>query len=158
MTIVILREDLIGHAQPKTPVMLDYKTHSENDSMYNTPPTYGIYIAGLVFQWIKQQGGLAAMEKRNREKAEVLYAYLDQSRFFVSPVAQSDRSLMNIPFTLKKSELDDEFIKGAKARGMVQLKGHRSVGGMRASVYNAMPIEGVKTLVEYMKEFEARHG
>ncbi len=158
LTIVILREDLIGHAQPKTPVMLDYKTHSENDSMYNTPPTYGIYIAGLVFQWIKQQGGLAAMEKRNREKAEVLYAYLDQSRFFVSPVAQSDRSLMNIPFTLKKSELDDEFIKGAKARGMVQLKGHRSVGGMRASVYNAMPIEGVKTLVEYMKEFEARHG
>ncbi len=158
LTIVILREDLIGHAQSKTPVMLDYKTHSENDSMYNTPPTYGIYIAGLVFQWIKQQGGLAAMEKRNREKAAVLYAYLDQSQFFVSPVAQSDRSLMNIPFTLKKPEFDDEFIKGAKARGMVQLKGHRSVGGMRASIYNAMPIEGVRALVDYMKEFEAKHG
>ncbi|MBE7422504.1 MAG: 3-phosphoserine/phosphohydroxythreonine transaminase [Zoogloeaceae bacterium] len=158
LTIVIVREDLIGQVLPKTPVMLDYKTHAENESMYNTPPTYGIYIAGLVFQWIKQNGGLAAMEKHNRDKAALLYAFLDQSRFFVSPVAKADRSLMNVPFTLKKAELDEEFLKGAKARGMIQLKGHRSVGGMRASIYNAMPVEGVKALVDYMKEFEAKHG
>ncbi|CAG0957550.1 phosphoserine aminotransferase [Rhodocyclaceae bacterium] len=158
LTIAILRDDLIGQVLPKTPVMLDYKTHAENESMYNTPPTYGIYIAGLVFQWIKQNGGLAAMEKRNREKAALLYAFLDQSNFFVSPVAQADRSLMNVPFTLKKAELDEEFLKGAKSRGMIQLKGHRSVGGMRASIYNAMPVEGVKALVGYMKEFEAKHG
>ena len=158
LTIAILRDDLIGQVLPKTPVMLDYKTHAENESMYNTPPTYGIYIAGLVFQWIKQNGGLAAMEKRNREKAALLYAFLDQSNFFVSPVAQADRSLMNVPFTLNKAELDEEFLKGAKSRGMIQLKGHRSVGGMRASIYNAMPVEGVKALVDYMKEFEAKHG
>jgi phosphoserine aminotransferase len=158
LTIVIVREDLIGQVLPKTPVMLDYKTHAENESMYNTPPTYGIYIAGLVFQWLKQQGGLAAMEKHNRDKAALLYAFLDQSKFFVSPVAKADRSLMNVPFTLKKAELDEEFLKGAKSRGMIQLKGHRSVGGMRASIYNAMPVEGVKALVDYMKEFEAKHG
>ena len=158
LTIAILRDDLIGQVLPKTPVMLDYKTHAENESMYNTPPTYGIYIAGLVFQWIKQNGGLAAMEKRNREKAALLYAFLDQSNFFVSPVAQADRSLMNVPFTLNKAELDEEFLKGAKSRGMIQLKGHRSVGGMRASIYNAMPVEGVKELVDYIKEFEAKHG
>ncbi|MBK9595169.1 MAG: 3-phosphoserine/phosphohydroxythreonine transaminase [Rhodocyclales bacterium] len=158
LTIAILRDDLIGQVLPKTPVMLDYKTHAENESMYNTPPTYGIYIAGLVFQWIKQNGGLAAMEKRNREKAALLYAFLDQSNFFVSPVAKADRSLMNVPFTLNKAELDEEFLKGAKSRGMIQLKGHRSVGGMRASIYNAMPVEGVKALVDYMKEFEAKHG
>ena len=158
LTIAILRDDLIGQVLPKTPVMLDYKTHAENESMYNTPPTYGIYIAGLVFQWIKQNGGLAAMEKRNREKAALLYAFLDQSNFFVSPVAKADRSLMNVPFTLNKAELDEEFLKGAKSRGMIQLKGHRSVGGMRASIYNAMPVEGVKALVGYMKEFEAKHG
>jgi len=156
LTIVIVREDLIGQALPKTPVMLDYKTHAENESMYNTPPTYGIYIAGLVFQWLKQQGGLAAMEKHNREKAALLYAFLDQSQFFVSPVAKADRSQMNVPFTLKKAELDEEFLKGAKARGMIQLKGHRSVGGMRASIYNAMPVDGVRALVDYMKEFEAK--
>ena len=158
LTIAILRDDLIGQVLPKTPVMLDYKTHAENESMYNTPPTYGIYIAGLVFQWIKQNGGLVAMEKRNREKAGQLYAFLDQSQFFVSPVAQADRSLMNVPFTLRKAEFDEEFLKGAKARGMIQLKGHRSVGGMRASIYNAMPAEGVRALVDYMKEFEAKHG
>ena len=158
LTIVIVREDLIGQVLPKTPVMLDYKTHAENESMYNTPPTYGIYIAGLVFEWLKQQGGLAAMEKHNRDKAALLYAFLDQSRFFVSPVAKADRSLMNVPFTLKKAELDEEFLKGAKSRGMIQLKGHRSVGGMRASIYNAMPVEGVRALVDYMKEFEAKHG
>ncbi len=158
LTIVIVREDLIGQVLPKTPVMLDYKTHAENESMYNTPPTYGIYIAGLVFQWLKRQGGLAAMEKHNREKAGLLYTFLDQSKVFVSPVARGDRSLMNVPFTLKNAELDEEFLKGAKARGMVQLKGHRSVGGMRASIYNAMPVEGVRALVDYMKEFEAKHG
>ncbi|MBE7459333.1 MAG: 3-phosphoserine/phosphohydroxythreonine transaminase [Zoogloeaceae bacterium] len=158
LTIIVVREDLIGQVLPKTPVMLDYKTHAENESMYNTPPTYGIYIAGLVFQWLKQQGGLAAMERHNRDKAALLYAFLDQSKFFVSPVAKADRSLMNVPFTLKKAELDEEFLKGAKSRGMIQLKGHRSVGGMRASIYNAMPVEGVKALVDYMKEFEAKHG
>ncbi len=158
LTIAIVRDDLIGHALPKTPVMLDYKTHADNESMYNTPPTYGIYIAGLVFQWIKRNGGLAAMHQRNQEKAALLYAFLDQSRFFVSPVAKADRSLMNVPFTLNKADLDDEFLKGAKTRGMIQLKGHRSVGGMRASIYNAMPLDGVRTLVNYMREFEAKHG
>ena len=158
LTIAIVRDDLIGQTLPKTPVMLDYKTHAENESMYNTPPTYGIYIAGLVFQWIKQNGGLSAMHQRNQEKAALLYAFLDQSQFFVSPVARADRSLMNVPFTLKKADLDEEFLKGAKSRSMIQLKGHRSVGGMRASIYNAMPVEGVRTLVDYMKEFEAKHG
>lgn len=158
LTIVIVREDLIGQVAPKTPLMLDYKTHADADSMHNTPPTYSIYIAGLVFQWLKRQGGLAGMEKRNIEKAGLLYDLLDSSDFFLSPVRKQDRSRMNVPFTLKNPELDDEFLKGAKANSMVQLKGHRSVGGMRASIYNAMPIEGVKALVAYMKEFEAKHG
>ncbi|MFZ5510925.1 MAG: 3-phosphoserine/phosphohydroxythreonine transaminase [Pseudomonadota bacterium] len=158
LTIVIVREDLIGKAAPKTPLMLDYKTHADNDSMYNTPPTYAVYIAGLVFQWLKRNGGLAAMEKRNIEKAALLYDYLDRSQFFLSPVRARDRSRMNVPFTLRNAQLDEEFLKGAKARGMVQLKGHRSVGGMRASIYNAMPVEGVRALVDYMKEFEAKHG
>jgi len=158
LTIVIVRDDLIGKGTPTPPTMLDYKTHAENESMYNTPPTYGIYIAGLVFQWLKKQGGLAAMEKKNIEKASLLYDFLDQSKFFQNPVRPQDRSRMNVPFTLKNAELDDEFLKGAKARGMVQLKGHRSVGGMRASIYNAMSIDGVRTLVEYMQEFEKNHG
>ncbi len=154
LTIVIVREDLIGNPLAGIPTMLDYKIHADNESMYNTPPTYGIYIAGLVFKWLKQNGGLDAMEKKNIEKANVLYDYLDKSEFFVSPVAVDDRSRMNVPFTLKDASRDEEFLKGAKARNMVQLKGHRSVGGMRASIYNAMPIEGVRALVEYMKEFE----
>ncbi|MBI3141181.1 MAG: 3-phosphoserine/phosphohydroxythreonine transaminase [Rhodocyclales bacterium] len=158
LTIVVVREDLIGKGAPTPPTMLDYKTHAEADSMYNTPPTYGIYVAGLVFQWLKRNGGLEAMYKRNQEKAGLLYRLLDESRFFHSPVAKADRSLMNVPFTLKNAELDEEFLKGAKARSMIQLKGHRSVGGMRASIYNAMPVEGVKVLVDYMKEFEAKHG
>ncbi len=158
LAIVVVREDLIGGVAPKTPVMLDYKTHADNDSMYNTPPTYGIYVAGLVFKWLKKQGGLAAMEQRNLDKAKLLYDCLDESRFFANPVRIQDRSRMNVPFTLKNAELDESFLKGAKAHGMVQLKGHRSVGGMRASIYNAMPIEGVKQLVEYMKEFEKSHG
>ena len=158
LTIVIVRDDLIGKAQAKTPAMLDYKLHADNGSMYNTPPTYAIYVAGLVFKWLKGIGGLAAIEKKNIEKAALLYDFLDGSSFFKNPVRKEDRSRMNIPFTLKNPDLDDEFLKGAKSRGMIQLKGHRSVGGMRASIYNAMPIEGVKTLVEYMKEFEVKHG
>ena len=126
--------------------------------MYNTPPTYAIYIAGLVFQWLKAQGGLQAMAHHNRVKAGLLYDYLDASGFYSNPVAHEDRSLMNVPFKLKDPALDAAFLKGAEARGMLQLKGHRSVGGMRASIYNAMPIEGVKSLVTYMKEFEASHG
>ncbi|SMB28860.1 3-phosphoserine/phosphohydroxythreonine aminotransferase [Sterolibacterium denitrificans] len=158
LTIVIIRDDLIGKGNPAPSAMLDYKTHADNDSMYNTPPTYGIYIAGLVFQWLKKQGGLAAIEQKNIAKARLLYDFLDQSAFFKNPVRKEDRSRMNIPFTLANAELDDEFLKGAKARGMVQLKGHRSVGGMRASIYNAMPIEGVQALIDYMKEFETQHG
>ena len=158
LTLVIVREDLLGETVKGTPTMFDYKIAADNDSMYNTPPTYAIYIAGLVFKLLKSQGGLAAMEKANRAKAKLLYDFLDRSDFFVSPVAAENRSLMNVPFTLKNAGLDEEFLKTAKARGMVQLKGHRSVGGMRASIYNAMPIEGVKTLVELMQEFEKQHG
>ncbi|MGH8751016.1 MAG: 3-phosphoserine/phosphohydroxythreonine transaminase [Burkholderiales bacterium] len=158
LTIVIVREDLIGGAPPGTPALLDYKTYADNESMYNTPPAYAWYIAGLVFQWVKNNGGIAAMEKRNIEKAALLYDFLDNSGFFKNPVRKSDRSRMNVPFTLKDAALDEEFLKQAKARGMEQLKGHRSVGGMRASIYNAMPVEGVQALVEFMREFEAQHG
>jgi phosphoserine aminotransferase len=158
LTIVIVRDDLIGQAMPICPSAFDFKTVADNDSMYNTPPTYAIYIAGLVFQWIEDQGGLLAMAERNLAKARVLYDFLDASAFFKSPVQREARSLMNVPFKLANEALDAEFLKGAEARGMLQLKGHRSVGGMRASIYNAMPIEGVKTLVAYMREFEARHG
>jgi phosphoserine aminotransferase len=158
LTIVIVRDDLIGHSLPITPSAFDYKQQAENDSMYNTPPTYAIYIAGLVLQHVKAQGGMQAMEEHNRAKAALLYEFLDNSRFFSNNVAREDRSLMNVPFFLKDKALDEEFLKGAQARGMIQLKGHRSVGGMRASIYNAMPIEGVKALVAYMKEFEVAHG
>ena len=158
LTIVIVREDLLGQTVAGTPTMMDYQIQAENDSMYNTPPTYAIYIAGLVFKMLKAKGGLATMEKINRAKAKVLYDVLDASSFFLSPVARENRSLMNIPFTLKDATLDDEFLKGAKARGMAQLKGHKSVGGMRASIYNAMPIEGVQALADWMKEFEKLHG
>jgi phosphoserine aminotransferase len=158
LTIVIVRDDLVGHAQPKPPAMLDYKTHVDAESMYNTPPTYSIYIAGLVFQWLKKNGGVAAMEQKNIAKAKSLYDYLDTTDFYRNPVATSDRSRMNVPFTLKDAALDEEFLKGAKGRGMIQLKGHRSVGGMRASIYNAMPAEGVAALVDYMREFEKSHG
>jgi phosphoserine aminotransferase len=137
---------------------MDYKAQADADSMLNTPPSYSIYIAGLVFKWLKQQGGLPAVEKRNVEKAKLLYDFLDGSQFFRNPVAKEDRSRMNVPFTLKDAKLDEEFLKGAAKEGMVQLKGHRSVGGMRASIYNAMPIEGVQRLVEYMKQFENKHG
>jgi phosphoserine aminotransferase len=158
LTIVIVRDDLIGQTHPLTPSAFDYQQQAANDSMLNTPPTYAIYIAGLVFRWIKARGGLAAMAEHNRAKAALLYDYLDQSALYRNPVARADRSLMNVPFKLKDEALDDAFLKGAQAAGMVQLKGHRSVGGMRASLYNAMPVEGVQALVAYMKEFEARHG
>ena len=158
LTIVIVRDDLIGQAHPLTPSAFDYKLQADNDSMLNTPPTYAVYIAGLVFKWVKAQGGLAALAEHNRIKATVLYDYLDKSAFYSTPVARADRSFMNVPFRLKDEALDDAFLKGAAARGMVQLKGHRSVGGMRASIYNAMPVEGVRALVDYMKDFEAQHG
>jgi phosphoserine aminotransferase len=158
LTIVIVREDLIGRALPGMPSMLDYKMHADNNSMYNTPPAYALYMAGLNFEWLKEHGGIAAMEKRNIEKAKLLYDFLDNSRFFHNPVRKSDRSRMNVPFTLKNAALEEEFLNQARERGMVQLKGHRLVGGMRASIYNAMPIEGVQTLVGFMREFEEKHG
>jgi phosphoserine aminotransferase len=158
LTLVIVRDDLIGQALPITPSAFDYKTVADNDSMYNTPPTYAIYIAGLVFKWIEGRGGLAAMAELNRAKAAVLYDYLDRTAFYKNPVAREARSLMNVPFKLADEKLDAAFLKGAEERRMIQLKGHRSVGGMRASIYNAMPIEGVRALVAYMQEFEARHG
>ncbi|MGZ5787246.1 MAG: 3-phosphoserine/phosphohydroxythreonine transaminase [Ramlibacter sp.] len=158
VTVVIVRDELLGHALPITPTAFNYKLQADSDSMYNTPPTYAIYIVGLVCKYLKEQGGLKAMEAHNQAKAAILYDYLDNSAFYRNPVAREDRSLMNVPFKLKDESLDDAFLKGAQAKGMIQLKGHRSVGGMRASIYNAMPIEGVKALVAYMKEFEAQHG
>ncbi len=158
LTLVIVREDLIGHAIPHTPLVFDFKQQADNDSMYNTPPTYAIYIAGLVFKHLKALGGLKAIEEHNRIKAAVLYDYLDATTFYSNHVERNDRSLMNVPFKLKDESLDDAFLAGAQGRGMLQLKGHRSMGGMRASIYNAMPVEGVQSLVTYMREFEASHG
>lgn len=157
LTLVIVREDLLGQPLPGTPTLYDYQIHAKNDSMYNTPPTYAMYITGLVFAWLKKQGGLAAMEKINMTKANLLYDYLDSTDFYHCPVAVTNRSRMNVPFTLKDSALDGEFLKQAQHNGLLQLKGHRSVGGMRASIYNAMPVEGVATLVNFMKEFASRH-
>jgi phosphoserine aminotransferase len=154
LTIVIVRDDLIGETLAGTPTMLDYKVQADNDSMYNTPPTFAIYVAGLVFKLLKARGGLAEMEKVNIRKANLLYDYLDSTDFYRCPTAKENRSRMNIPFTLKNEALDEEFLKQAKGRGLVQLKGHRSVGGMRASIYNAMPEAGVQTLVDFMKDFE----
>ena len=158
LTMVIVREDLLGHALAITPSAFNYQLQAEADSMYNTPPTYAIYIAGLVFRHVKKMGGLAAMEAHNLAKAKVLYDFLDTSSFYRNPIAKEDRSLMNVPFWLNDESHNDAFLKGAEQRGMLQLKGHRSVGGMRASIYNAMPIAGVQALVQYMKEFESRHG
>lgn len=158
VVIVIIREDLITEdVLPGTPTMLKYKTHADNASLYNTPPAYGIYICGKVFKWLKKQGGLEAMKKRNEEKAAILYDYLDSSKMFKGTVVKKDRSLMNVPFVTGSDELNTKFIKEAKAAGFENLKGHRTVGGMRASIYNAMPIEGVKALVELMKKFEAEN-
>lgn len=156
LTVAIVREDLIGEAKASTPTMFMYSTHADNDSMFNTPPTYGIYLAGLVFDHLLQQGGVAAMEKINIQKAELLYSFLDQSSFYQCPTEVDSRSRMNVPFTLKDDSLDADFLAGAKEAGLVTLKGHRSVGGMRASIYNAMPIEGVQALVDYMRVFENR--
>ncbi|HYH43735.1 MAG TPA: 3-phosphoserine/phosphohydroxythreonine transaminase [Burkholderiales bacterium] len=158
LTIVVVRDDLVGHASDATPTVFDFKIQAENDSMYNTPPTYGIYIAGLVFQWLKALGGLSKMEEINVQKAKLLYDYLDATEFYGSPVAVQDRSRMNVPFTLKSDKLDKAFLEAAEARGLTQLKGHRSVGGMRASIYNAMPMAGVQALVAFMREFEREHG
>jgi phosphoserine aminotransferase len=158
LTIVIVREDLIGKAAKGTPSVMDYKLQADADSMLNTPATYSIYVAGLVFKWLKALGGLKEIERRNRAKAKLLYDAIDASGLYRNPVAAGDRSRMNVPFTLADAKLDDAFLKGAEARGMVQLKGHRSVGGMRASIYNAMPLAGVEQLAAYMKEFEATHG
>jgi len=154
LTIVIVRDDLIGTTIAGTPTMFDYKVHADNDSMYNTPATYGIYMAGLVFKWLKAKGGLAAMEKINIAKSALLYDYLDASDFYHSPIAVENRSRMNIPFTLKDASLDEAFLKQAQQNGLLQLKGHKLVGGMRASLYNAMPIEGVQVLISFMKQFE----
>ena len=154
VTIVIIRKDLLGNAMDITPTMLNYVTHAENGSMFNTPPCYSIYIAGLTFKWIKKMGGLEKMKELNEKKAKILYDFLDNSKLFKGTVVAEDRSLMNVPFITGNEELDAKFVKESKAAGFVNLKGHRSVGGMRASIYNAMPIEGVEKLVEFMKKFE----
>jgi phosphoserine aminotransferase len=158
LTLVIVRDELLGRALPITPSAFNWKEQAAAGSMLNTPATYGIYIAGLVFEWLLEQGGVAAIEQHNIAKAALLYDYLDTTRFFVNPVARSDRSRMNIPFHLHDPKLDADFLRGAEDHGMVQLKGHRVVGGMRASIYNAMPMEGVRALVSYMQEFERTHG
>lgn len=158
VVICIIREDLITEdVLSGTPTMLRYKIHADNNSLYNTPPAYGIYICGKVFQWLKKRGGLAAMKEYNEKKAKILYDFLDESKLFKGTVEKKDRSLMNVPFVTGDEELDAKFVKEAKAAGFENLKGHRSVGGMRASIYNAMPIEGVEKLVAFMKEFEARN-
>ena len=158
LTLVIVREDLLGHAPANLPTMLDYKVQADNGSMLNTPPTYAIYVAGLVFQWLKQQGGLAAMEQTNIAKAKLLYDAIDTSLLYHNPVDPACRSRMNVPFTLTKADLDERFIAEAKEQGIVSIKGHKMVGGMRASIYNAMPLQGVQVLVDFMREFERRHG
>ncbi|GAC1330215.1 MAG: 3-phosphoserine/phosphohydroxythreonine transaminase [Collimonas sp.] len=158
LTLVVVREDLLGHALPACPSAFNWKTVSDNDSMYNTPPTYAIYIAGLVFQWLKKQGGVAAMEQRNIAKAALLYDYLDSTDFYRTKIASNSRSRMNVPFFLADETLNEAFLNGAKENGLLQLKGHKSVGGMRASIYNAMPLAGVQALVAYMKEFEKQRG
>jgi len=159
VTLVVVREDLLGHALAICPSAFDYQTVADHHSMYNTPPTYGIYMAGLVFQWLKRQRegdltGIAAMEARNVAKARLLYDFIDQSAFYVNKVAENCRSRMNIPFFLRDESRNDAFLAGARERGLLQLKGHKSVGGMRASIYNAMPLAGVQALVSYMRDFE----
>lgn len=154
LTLVIVREDLLGQALPACPSAFDYQIVAENQSMFNTPPTYAIYMAGLIFQWLKKLGGVPAIEARNIAKAELLYGYIDRSQFYVNKVAPNCRSRMNVPFFLRDESRNEAFLAGARAAGLLQLKGHKSVGGMRASLYNAMPLEGVQALVAYMREFE----
>ncbi len=158
VTIVIVREDLLGRARPGTPSVFDYRAFAEAGSMLNTPPTFGWYVAGLVLQWLQRQGGLAVMAGRNRAKAEALYSAIDASRFYSNPVARDCRSWMNVPFSLARPELEKAFLAESSAAGLTHLSGHRSVGGMRASIYNAMPAEGVAALVEFMRDFERRNG
>ena len=158
LTIAIVRKDLLGNASAHCPTMMDYKTAADNDSMYNTPPTYGMYLAGLVFDWLKQQGGLTAMEAINRRKAEKLYGYIDNSGFYANPVEVASRSLMNVPFTLASADLDKAFLAESEEAGLLNLKGHRSVGGMRASIYNAVPEAAVDALIDFMKDFAQRNG
>jgi len=158
VTVVVVRRDLLGHALPVCPSAFDYVNVANEHSRYNTPPTYAIYMAGLVFKWLKAGGGLQAMEAANRAKADALYGYLDATQFYRNPVHRPVRSRMNVPFILHDESLNDAFLEGAQANGLLQLKGHKSVGGMRASIYNAMPLAGVQALVAYMKEFERTHG
>jgi phosphoserine aminotransferase len=158
MTLVIVRDDLLDRALPITPSAFHWKEQAAAGSMVNTPATWSVYIAGLVFEWLQRQGGIKAIEARNIQKAALVYDYLDATKFYATSVRREDRSRMNIPFRLHDPALDEAFLKGAKEAGMVQLKGHRAVGGMRASIYNAMPVEGVRALVSYMKDFERRHG
>jgi len=157
VTVVIIREDLLGYSKDFTPTMLKYDTHVSEGSMYNTPPTYSIYICGLVFKWIKELGGIKAIQKINEEKAKMFYDFLDSSKMFNATVFGDDRSIMNIPFVTGNEELDAKFVKEASQNGLVNLKGHRSVGGMRASIYNAMPVEGVKALIDFCKKFESEN-
>ena len=156
MTVVIVREDLMGQPLDHAPTMFNYQTQADNESMYNTPPTYAWYLAGLVFDWIKGKGGLQGMAKINQRKSDKLYAAIDSSDFYANPVRPDCRSWMNVPFTLADPELDATFLSEAKAAGLATLKGHRSVGGMRASIYNAMPEEGVDALIDFMADFESR--
>jgi len=158
LVVVIVREDLIGKARPGTPAVWDYKAMADEGSMLNTPATFGWYFAGLVFKWLKAQGGLHAIGERNRAKADALYSYIDTSGFYRNPVSKEARSWMNVPFTLAKPDLDKTFLTEANAAGLTNLEGHRSVGGMRASIYNAMPFEGVQALIAFMKDFQRRHG
>jgi phosphoserine aminotransferase len=157
LVVVIVREDLLGQALPETPNVLNYKLQSDADSMLNTPPTFSVYLAGLTFQWLLERGGLSGIEQANIRKAALLYGYIDSQDFYSNPVDKADRSRMNVPFRLRDDSLDGQFLAAAEARGLSQLKGHRSVGGMRASIYNAMPIEGVEALVAFMEEFRAKH-
>ncbi|MDR1428330.1 MAG: 3-phosphoserine/phosphohydroxythreonine transaminase [Bifidobacteriaceae bacterium] len=157
LCVAIVRDDLLGHARPTTPSVLDFAAMAASDSMLNTPPTFAVYLLGLILEWLEQAGGLASMATRNRAKADALYGAIDASPFYSNPVALNARSRMNIPFTLADASLDGLFLAGAESAGLTNLKGHRSVGGMRASIYNAMPLEGVKALIDFMAEFEARH-
>lgn len=158
LTLVIVREDLLGKARTELPSILDYTVLAENDSMFNTPPTFAWYLSGMVFKWLKEQGGLREMEKRNQAKAELLYGAIDRTGFYRNPVAAANRSWMNVPFQMADASLDNLFLEQAQAAGLHALKGHRVAGGMRASIYNAMPLEGVKALTDFMAEFEKRHG
>lgn len=158
LTIVIVRDDLLAQSKTEIPSLLKYSAQAKNDSMINTPPTFAWYLSGLVFEWLIEQGGLEAMQKLNRQKAELLYGYIDQSEFYANPIALNSRSIMNVPFTLKDSSLEKTFLQESEAAGLLNLAGHRSVGGMRASIYNAVPLEAVQALIEFMQQFAKKHG